>query len=63
MSDHVRVPGSNRPVDRLLLEPLRLLPTELHTFRAGSANYGQTPSECFYCWEPEAVHEQEACDG
>ncbi len=28
MSDHVRVPGENRPVDRLLLGPTPRLPTE-----------------------------------
>ena len=31
--------------------------TELHSFVPGSTSYGQEPSECFYCWQPEAVHE------
>ena len=33
-------------------------PTERHAFRAGSASYGQSEDQCFYCWEPEDVHEE-----
>jgi len=36
--------------------------TEPHAFSPGSPSWDQTPDQCYYCWEPAEVHDEEPSD-